>query len=177
MMTERLETLARHRLNQQMPWVRTGGDEAVKRQRPGQSRTSLRLALAYLVQNPGLAELAGDMEEIADCDLQGVDIFLKLIDFCRKRPNMTTAQVMENLREHPAREHLGKLVVWELPGDANRQELEFSDSVTGIRLQWVEALLGRMPKIVEQSTDQRAQYLELQQRRQALKQSLQGVKD
>jgi len=177
MMTERLETLARHRLNQPAPWVRAGGGEALKRQRPGQSRTPLRLALAYLVQNPGLAELAGDMDEIADCDLQGVDIFLKLIDFCRKRPNMTTAQVMEHLREHPAREHLGKLVVWELPGDANRQELEFSDSVTGIRLQWVEALLGAMPKIVEQSTDQRAQYLELQQRRQALKQSLRGAED
>jgi hypothetical protein len=99
---------------------------------------------------------------------------MKLVDFCRERPNMTTAQVMEHLRDHPAGEHLGKLVVWELPGDANRQELEFSDSVTGIRLQWVDTLLGRMPKIVEQSADQRAQYLELQKRRQALRDSLQG---
>ena len=106
--------------------------------------------------------------------MKGVDIFLRLVDFCRKRPNMTTAQVMELLREDPAIEHLGKLAVWELPGDANRQELEFSDSVSGIRLAWVEALLARMPKIVEQSTEQRAEFLVLQQRRQDLKQNLQG---
>jgi DNA primase len=177
MMMERLETLARYRLNPQAPASHPGGPGRATRARPGQSRTPLRLALAYLVQNPGLAALVSDLEEIADCDLQGVDIFLHLVDFCRKRPNMTTAQVMEHLREHPAREHLGKLVVWELPGDSDRQELEFSDSVTGIRLQWVEALLSRMPKIVDQNTDQRAQYLDLQQRRQALKQSLQGAGD
>ncbi len=174
MMMERLETLARHRLNQQRRGQSASSLETSTRRRPAQTRTPLRLALAYLVQNPGLAELVGGLDEIAECDLQGVDIFLRLIDFCRKRPNMTTAQVMEHLRDHPANEHLGKLAVWDLPGDSNRQELEFSDSVTGIRLTWVDALLARMPKIVEQSAKQRVEYLALQQRRQVLKQSLQG---
>jgi len=177
MMTERLETLARHRLNHPLTGGKTRRQETPTRARPVQSRTSLRLALAYLVQNPALAELVGDLEEIAECDLPGVDIFLMLVDFCRKRPNMTTAQVMEHLRENPVAEHLGKLAVWDLPGNANRQELEFSDSVTGIRLAWVDALLVRMPRIVEQSTDQRTEYLALQQRQHALKQSLQGSKE
>jgi DNA primase len=177
MMMEQLETLARHRLTPQALAPREGRRDRPSGVRPAQSRTSLRLALAYLVQNPGLAALVNNLEEFEGCDLKGVDIFLKLVDFCRERPNMTTAQVMEHLREHPAWEHLGKLAVWELPGDSNRQELEFSDSVTGIRLQWVESLLARMPKIVEQTVDQRAQYLDLQQRRQALRQSLQGTKN
>jgi DNA primase len=174
MMMERLETLARHRLNQQAVTDRPATRGVPNRRRQAQSRTPLRLALAYLVQNPGLSELVGKLEEIEECDLQGVDIFLRLVDFCRNRPNMTTAQVMELLREDPAIGHLGKLAVWELPGDANQQELEFSDSVNGIRLMWVEALLAKMPKIVEQSTEQRAEYLVLQQRRQELKQGLQG---
>ncbi len=175
MMMERLETLARHRLNPQASAAGTGGEHRVTRVRQAHSRTPLRLALAYMVQNPSLAALLDELEELADCDLQGVDIFLNLVDLCRKHPNMNTAQVMEHLRDHPVSEHLGKLAAWELPGDSNRQELEFSDSVTGIRLQWVESLLSRMPKIIEQTTDQRTQYLDLQQRRQVLKQSLQGT--
>ena len=114
------------------------------------------------------------MGEIRDADLKGVDIFLNLVDFCAKRPNMTTAQLLELLHAHPAQEHLAKLASWQLPGDPERQALEFRDAVTGIRLQWTEALLARMPKIVEQSSAQREQYLELQQRQQALKKSLQA---
>jgi DNA primase len=173
MMMERLETLARHRLNQQstspVATTQTGS-----RVRPAQSRTPLRLALAYLVQNPGLSELVGDLEEIVSCDLHGVDIFIRLVDFCRNRPNMTTAQVMEILRDDPVIEHLGKLAIWNLPGDSNQQELEFSDSVNGIRLLWIDALLARMPRISDLSAEQKVEYRALQQRQQALKQSLQG---
>jgi DNA primase len=175
MMTERLETLARYRLNLRGSVKANVQSGTRTRARPAQSRTPLRLALAYLVQNPGLAQLVGTMEELEGCDLQGVEIFLKLVDFCRERPNMTTAQLMELLREDPAVGHLSKLAVWDLPGDANRQELEFSDSVSGIRLAWVEARQAQLPsRIVEQSTEQRADYLALQNRRQELKQSLQG---
>ncbi len=173
MMIERLEKLARHR-------IRTGGGAPVedrgkaRRQRSTLDRTPLRLALAHLVQNPGLVELAGEIGEIREADLKGVDIFLQLVDFCAERPNMTTAQLLELLHDHPAQEHLAKLASWQLPGDPERQALEFRDAVTGIRLQWTEALLARMPRIVEQSSAQREQFLELQQRRQALKNSLQA---
>jgi DNA primase len=172
MMIERLESLARHR-------IRGGGgggrnvSGTPARPRTMQGPTPVRLALAHLVQNPELVQLAGEMDEIRDADVKGVDIFLHLVDFCAKRPNMTTAQLLELLHEHPAQEHLAKLASWQLPGDPERQAMEFRDAVTGIRLQWTEALLARMPKIVEQSSAQREQYLVLQQRQQALKRSLQ----
>lgn len=177
MMMGRLETLARHRLGgKTAKTYQPAAPPPARRASPG-LRTPLRLALAYLVQSPGLAELAGEMSEFEGCDLQGVDIFVELIDFCRKHPNMTTAQVLELLREHPAREHLGKLAVWELPGDEDRQALEFCDSVTGIRLQWVDARMARMPRITDQTADQRKEYLVLQQQQQELKLSLRGQRD
>jgi DNA primase len=173
MMLERLESLARHRLGGPAT-SRPQAPVRASRARGGQARTALRLAMAHLVQNPSLAELAGDMEDLDGADLQGFDIFLELVDICRKSPNMTTAQVLEHLRSHPAREHLGKLAAWELPGDPDRQALEFCDSVTGVRLTWVDAQLQVMPRIVEQDPAQKAMYMKLQQRRQELKQSLQG---
>jgi hypothetical protein len=51
--------------------------------------------------------------------------------------------------------------------------MEYRDAVTGIRLQWTEALLERMPKIVDQNSTERERYLALQQRRQELRRSLQ----
>ncbi len=176
MMMERLEILARHRLIQQQgAQVPTRRQPAVSR-RPIPSRTPLRLALAYLVQNPGLAQLVGDLDDIAECDLQGVDIFIRLVDFCVKRPNVTTAQVLENLRDNPISEHLGKLAVWDLPGGANQQELEFSDSVNGIRLLWIDTQLAKILRIGDLNAEQKVEYRALQQRQQTLKQSLRGNK-
>jgi DNA primase len=176
MMTERLESLARHRIRRGTGG-RRGDAPGPARPRGTQGRTPVRLALAHLVQNPGLVDLAGELDELRDADLKGVDIFLELVDFCAKRPNMTTAQLLELLHGHPAQEHLARLAGWPLPGDPEGQALEFRDAVTGIRLQWTEALLARMPRIVEQSKAQREQYLELQQRQQALKRSLQARED
>ncbi len=173
MLIERLETLARHRLPGPAP-VRPGRGRP-SRPKPTQARTPLRLALAHLVQNPGLVELTGEVDEIRDCDLPGVDIFMNLVDFCKKRPNMSTAQLLELLHEHPAQSHLHKLAVWQLPGDPERQAMEFRDAVTGIRLQWTEALLARMPKIVEQSKAERERFLELQQQHSMLKRNLRGT--
>jgi DNA primase len=173
MMNDKLESLARHRVQ---PSTRTRPSRTTRpsRPRPAQAKTPLRLALAHLVQNPGLVELAGEIDEIRQCDLNGVEIFVELVDFCAKRPNMSTAQLLELLHEHPAQSHLRKLAVWQLPGDPERQALEFRDAVTGIELQWVEELLSRMPKIVEQSEAERRRFLQLQAQRQALRASVQG---
>ncbi|MDX1460888.1 MAG: DNA primase [Xanthomonadales bacterium] len=172
MMTEQLESLARHRL---------GGRQAAPAQqarRPARSRGSgtslshLAWAMAFLVQNPSFAALVKDIDELQDADIKGLDIFFELVDICEKRPNMTTAQVLEHFREHPAREHLGKLAVRELPGDDDRRALAFCNSVDRVRLQWLDQQLGALPRISEQTAEQKQRYLEIQARKQALKQSL-----
>jgi DNA primase len=167
MMMERLETLARHRLAGQRPPAPAG---AALRSRGGQARTPLRLAMAFLVQNPPLAALLKDLEELEGAEIQGLEIFMQLVDFCRKSPNMTTAQVMEHLRTHPAREHLGKLAIWDLPGDADRQAMEFCDSVDTVKLQWLDIQISRIGS-PSRNPDE---YRRLQKRRQELKGSLQG---
>jgi DNA primase len=174
MMRERLEALARHRVSAGAPG-RSRPAAGAAGERSPQQRTPLRLALAHLVQNPALVELTGELDKIRECDLKGVDVFMNLVDFCAKRPNMSTAQLLELLHEHPAQPHLRKLAVWQLPGDPERQALEFRDAVTGIRLQWIEALLERMPRIVEQSAEERERFLALQKQQRALKSSLQGT--
>jgi hypothetical protein len=173
MMTARLESLAQHRLQGSQPSLQVSSDRGGSRGKPVQKRTSMRVALAHLVQNPALVEVVGDMDDFAAADnneINGVEIFTELVDFCVKRPNITTAQLVELWHGHPAVAHLQKLAVWNLPGEEEKQLQEFSDAVNRIRLGWVEILLSRVTNVIEQ----RVEYRALQQRQQNLKKQLDG---
>jgi DNA primase len=173
MMFERLESLAHHRIGD-----RSGGGKPQRSRpaagKPVPQRTSMRMALAHLVQNPAMSLQAKDSEVFEGCDLPGIEIYRELVDFCAKSPNMTTAQLLELWHDHPAQSHLNTLATWTLPGEESRREQEFRDAVTGLELQWTEAQIARMPKIVDLADEDRRKLLALQQRRQDLIGALQG---
>jgi DNA primase len=174
MMFSRLALLAQHRIED-----RSGSRESQSKTRPAtkkpvQQRTPMRMALAHLVQNPALAATAGNLDAFDDCDIAGFEIYRELIDFCLKSPNMTTAQLLELWNDHPAQSHLNTLATWQLPGEEKRLEQEFRDAVTGLELQWTEARIARMPKIVDLGQEERKNLLALQQLRQQLIGVLQG---
>jgi len=176
MMISQLESRSLHKLpkRQQYPDGRTTLMD--NRGKPLQKRTPIRVALAHLIQNPSLVRLLGNTDELngpGNDDIQGVEIFREVVDFCLQRPNITTAQVIELWHEHPALHHLQKLALWHLPGEEDKQAREFIDAVNCIRLNWVEILLSRVTNIIEQQDEYRA----LQSRRQALKMQLEGEHD
>ena len=173
MMNAKLEALAQHRLPGRHAVVSTRLAGTDDRGKPVQKRTSMRIAMAHLVQNPSLVsmlESTDDFAEPGNDDVQGVEIFRELVDFCVQRPNITTAQLVELWHEHPALPHLQKLAVWHLPGEEENQAQEFIDATNRIRLSWVEILLSRVTNIMVQ----REEYRALQQRQQALKKQLEG---
>jgi DNA primase len=167
MMFQRLETLARHKVEQAAA-DRSAAARATAPPAPASQRTAMRLALAHLVQNPSLAAAVDSMGAFAGCDLAGFEIYRELVDFCARSPNMTTAQLLELWREHPAQSHLKKLATWKLQGDEKNLAREFRDAVRGLELQWVDCRIGRMPKIVDLGPEDRQELLALQQRRQQL---------
>jgi len=173
MMTAKLESLAQHRLQsatQAMPRQALPSDLGGK---PVQKRTPMRVAMAHLVQNPALVEKLEGVDELSGLgndDIQGVEIFTELVDFCAQRPNITTAQLVELWFEHPAAPYLQKLAVWHLPGEEELQAQEFIDASNRIRLSWVEILLSRITNIIEQ----REEYRALQQRQLDLKKQLES---
>jgi len=176
MMSARLESLAQHRLQGHQSFAPARSARPGDRGKPIQKRTAMRTAMAHIVQNPSLVTLIDNLDEFAEPgseDIQGVEIFRELVDFCSKHPNITTAQLVELWHEHPALPHLQKLAVWYLPGEEDKQVQEFIDAVNRIRLNWVEILLSRVTNIIAQ----REEYRALQHRQQELKKQLEGQKD
>jgi DNA primase len=174
MMFSRLEALAQHRLDQSHGHFPRTASAASKSRKPAQKRTPIRLALAHLVQNPKLAELAVDLSGIPEKDLPGIEIYRELVDFCAKRPNMSTAQLLELWRDNPAQSHLRTLATWQLPGEEKQMAREFQDALIGLELHWTETQVSRLPKIVDLSTEEKGLLVRLQRRRQELIQALQG---
>jgi len=173
MMMSQLEKRSFHKINRQIQLPATQFRGQVERGKPVQTRTPLRVAMAHLVQNPALVSALEGIEEFSapsNADIQGVEIFRELVDFCAQRPNITTAQLLELWHGHPALPHLEKLAVWHLPGEEEKQLQEFIDAANRIRLSWVEILLSRIGNIMAQKEEYRA----LQHRQQALKQQLEG---
>jgi len=170
MMLARLETLAQHRIASPVGAVSAQKKRNTVAGKPVQQRTPLRMALAHLVQNPALAVNARNTDALEGCDLTGIEIYRELVDFCAKSPNMTTAQLLELWRDHPAQSHLNTLATWSLPGEESRLVQEFMDAVTSLELQWTETQISRMPKrVVDLEPEDRKKLLMLQQRRQQLK--------
>lgn len=173
MMLAQLEKLARHRL--QPAHDPAALHRARERSRDAgqlQQRTPIRLALAHLVQNPALAPLVSERQKLPECDLQGMEIYREIIDFCAKHPNMTTAQLLELWRDHPAQPHLRTLATWPLKGESSQQAQEFKDALIGLELEWTRVLRARMQKIVSLSEQEKQLHSELLQREQELKQLL-----
>jgi DNA primase len=174
MMLSRLESLAQHRIAGRGANRFRQAGSATAAGKPAQQRTPMRMALAHLVQNPSLAADARKLDAFEGCDLAGFEIFRELVDFCAKSPNMTTAQLLELWHDHAAQSHLNTLATWQLPGEESRLAQEFTDAVTGLELQWTDAQIARMPKIVDLGLEERKKLLLLQQRRQELIEALQG---
>jgi DNA primase len=129
-----------------------------------------KLAQHRFAQTPGRA--------LPECDLPGLEIFREVVDFCDKHPNMSTAQLLELWRDHPAQPHLRTLATWPLEGEAGQQAQEFGDALTSLELQWTEARIENMPgRVLELGAEEQKRLLELQQKRQALRRALSGDTD
>jgi len=173
MMFEKLESLAQHRVRAgaAIPNRRRGDEPGFTKAE--HKRTPMRLALAHLVQRPSLATSV-DPDRFEDIELPGIDILLELVEFCRERPHMTTAQLLELWRAHSAHAHLQTLATWNLPGVEEKHAKEFLDALTGLELAWLDENLGMMPRISEQTATQRTEFIALQQKREKLKAILAG---
>ena len=106
-------------------------------------KTPMRDAIALLLQHPALASNVPDLPELGSNTVPGQQLLNELVDFCRERPNMTTARLLEHWRDQAVEKHLGKLAAEELHVDDSNL-VEF----------WHAALLKISFEVVSKRLDQ-----------------------
>ena len=107
----------------------TGGRETTKAPRPADNRqdphqikiTPSRLAVALLLQQPGLAAKLEIPEVFQHSTNKGIQLLLALHQRIHQQPQIVPAALLENWRNTAEENSLIKLMQWEIPGSENEE--------------------------------------------------------
>lgn len=108
-------------------------------------RTPARHAIALLLHNPELAELAGSPEQVLSYELPGMGLLAAMIENIEENPHIHTAGLLERFRQTGHENALRRLSNWR-PDTADEAVMrrEFSDCLRQIRRQARQEQLERL---------------------------------
>ena len=97
------------------------------------SLTPVQYAVALLVQRPELAaDPAVFLMDLA-VEIKGLVFLSELIDFCRERPHLSTAKLLERWRDRPEGPWLAHLATREVCGDEEEMPTALAQTMARIR--------------------------------------------
>ncbi|TNF88280.1 MAG: hypothetical protein EP300_08370, partial [Gammaproteobacteria bacterium] len=98
-----------------------------------------RLAINLLLKKPALANSTGTHHELADSDIPGVDLLLKILDRIHDEPEISTQNLLDRFRGDAHETHLYKLATMEPPVE-NEENLErmFADCLQSLQKQYID---------------------------------------
>ncbi len=119
------------------------------RRLPEQHWTPTRLAINLLLRKPSLAAATGTPHELADSDIPGIPLLLRLLDLIHEEPDLSTPGLLDRFRGDPNEQHLYRLAAMDPPIDSEENlEKMFSDSLKQLQKQYLDhrrkLLIGKL---------------------------------
>ncbi|NJD85883.1 DNA primase [Candidatus Erwinia dacicola] len=75
-------------------------------------RTTMRILIGLLIQNPQLATMVPSLDGLEQSDLPGFPLFVELVSICVAQPSLTTGQLLELYRGTKFSQSLETLATW-----------------------------------------------------------------
>ena len=150
-------------LEKLMPKQGPGGSAPVA---PPLKRTTMRVLVALLIQNPQLATLVPSLDGLAESKIAGLPLFIELVTRCNENPGLTTGQLLELYRGTNFSQTLETLAVWNHMIVDEESEAVFQDSLASV---YDSALEERLEFLIARerthglSTDERRELWALSQ--------------
>lgn len=114
---------------------------------PPLKRTTMRVLIALLVQNPQFATIVPTLDGLEQSKLAGLPLFVELVSRCTENPGLTTGQLLELYRGTEFSQPLETLATWNHMIVDEEAEAVFQDSLASIYdsalEQRLEALIAR----------------------------------
>ncbi|MGJ0193168.1 DNA primase [Pantoea sp. RRHST58] len=126
---------------------------------PPLKRTTMRVLVALLVQNPHLATLVPTLEGLSQVKMAGLQLFTELVSRCTENPGLTTGQLLELYRGTNFSQTLETLATWNHMIVDEEVEAVFHDSLASI---YDAALEQRLEELIARD---RTQGLSAEERR------------
>jgi DNA primase len=136
MLVERIAGMGRVE-TEYLEGVVDGQERASSRERPAAAasreppvrRTSVRLAIALLLQQPGLAAEVDDVAWLRQLDLPGADLLAEMVEIARAQPNLSPAALLERFRGSEHDSALWRLAKWDHMVPEGGEKAEFRDAL------------------------------------------------
>lgn len=114
---------------------------------PQLKRTTMRILIGLLVQNPRLATLIPSLEGLEQTKQAGLPLFVELVQTCLAQPGLTTGQLLELYRDNKLSQQLETLATWNHMIVDDSVEQTFLDTLASlydsVLEQRLEALIAR----------------------------------
>ncbi|MEG3130685.1 DNA primase [Pantoea cypripedii] len=114
---------------------------------PPLKRTTMRVLVALLVQNPQFAAMVPALEGLEQSKMAGLPLFVELVSRCCENPGLTTGQLLELYRGTNFSQTLETLATWNHMIVDEEAETVFQDSLASLYdsalEQRLEALIAR----------------------------------
>lgn len=101
-------------------------------QAPQLKRTTMRILIGLLVQNPRLATLIPSLEGLEQTKQAGLPLFVELVQTCLAQPGLTTGQLLELYRDNKLSPQLETLATWNHMIVEEQVEQHFLDTLTNL---------------------------------------------
>ena len=113
---------------------------------PEQHWTPTRLAINLLLQQPSLAETAGNLEELAEADIPGIDLLLQILDCIHEEPGISPQNLLSRFHGHPHEEHLFKIAAMTPAMQDEDSDIRpmFVDAIDRLRSKYGESRFQRL---------------------------------
>ncbi|AEW44718.1 DNA primase [Serratia symbiotica str. 'Cinara cedri'] len=108
---------------------------------PELKRTTMRILIGLLVQNPGLATLIPSLESLEQYQQAGLPLFIELVQTCLAQPGLTTGQLLELYRNNKLRQQLETLAIWNHMIVEDQVEQIFLDTLASLYDSFLERRL------------------------------------
>ncbi|NDL63597.1 DNA primase [Acerihabitans arboris] len=99
---------------------------------PRIKRTTMRILIGLLVQNPRLSALIPSLQGLEQANQPGVPLFMELVQTCQAQPGLTTGQLLELYRDNKSSPQLETLAIWNHMIIEDMIEATFVDTLTSL---------------------------------------------
>lgn len=113
---------------------------------PEQHWTPTRLAINLLLQKPSLAESTGNLEDLADADIPGVDLLLQILDQIHEQPDISTQNLLARFAGHSNESHLYKIAAMTPAMQNETDDIKpmFEDAIKRLRPKYAESRFKKL---------------------------------
>lgn len=101
-------------------------------QAPKLKRTTMRILIGLLVQNPRLTILIPSLEGLEQAKQAGLSLFVELVQTCLAQPGLTTGQLLELYRDNKLSHQLETLATWNHMIVDDKVEQTFLDTLASL---------------------------------------------